>query len=184
MGFFTLFEQGTRTDIIIQKANKQLWAKVELEWMQPIRERFNETQKLSVAAEKNEADIFILIRYSERNLLDDNLLAIERGWPHKTKRLVVFLIVVDQKGDKRQLRTLNTYRVISAKLIECGGNTRYPGKFPARDGKLQKPERLMLKVQTERPGVASPSIPLSSFAFAVALARSGSYASSLSPSLS
>jgi hypothetical protein len=32
MGFFTLFEQGTRTDIIIQKANKQLWAKVELEW--------------------------------------------------------------------------------------------------------------------------------------------------------
>jgi hypothetical protein len=113
MGFFTLFEQGTRTDIIIQKANKQLWAKVELEWMQPIREKFNEIEKLSVAAEKNEADIFILITYSDRNLLNDNLSAIERGWPHKAKRLVVFLIVFDQKGDKRQLRTLNTYRVIS-----------------------------------------------------------------------
>jgi hypothetical protein len=147
-------------------------------------EKFNEIEKLSVAAEKNEADIFILITYSDRNLLDDNLLAIEHGWPHKVKRLVVFLIVFDQKGDKRQLRTLNTYRMFSGKANRVRWQHRYPGKFPAPGGKLQKPERLMLKVQTERPGVASPPIPSSSFAFAVALARSGSYASSLSPSLS
>jgi hypothetical protein len=130
MGFFTLFEQGTRTDIIIHKASKQILAKVELEWMQPFREKFNELDKLSAAAKKNEADTFILITYSESRFLLKNLAKIKQKWPHKAKNLLLFLVQFSQNGRKRQFLTLQTYRVKSGKAIKVREQYALPWEVP------------------------------------------------------
>ncbi|MCX8254509.1 hypothetical protein RHCH11_RHCH11_03669 [Beijerinckiaceae bacterium RH CH11] len=116
MGFFVLYEEGTRTDIIIETARKHAdkqhrWAHVEIEWRQPMKHKVNEIAKLAATAD--DADVSIFVGYSDLKRIDDNIDAIARQWPGK-RPLLVFIITYKGQGRARALQTLVTYRLQSS----------------------------------------------------------------------
>lgn len=129
MGFFTLFEQGNRTDAVIQKAGncKNNWAKVEWEWIQPFRPKFNEIEKL--AGTVDEAEIFVLISYSAEDALQENIVEIENQWP-SDKHLIVFIITFVVQSDKRCFRTLQTYRIKRGQATKLREQYALPWNVP------------------------------------------------------
>lgn len=131
MGFFTLFEESSRTDAIIRKANGRPWAKIELEWVSPRRkDKVNEIQKLGIAAERDQADNFVFVGHSSKNLLSENIKVIEDQWPSKLRHLLAFLIVGEAAGKQRRLLTLQTYRVQSSRAKRVREQHAYPWEVP------------------------------------------------------
>lgn len=130
MGFFALYEEGNRTDIIIEKASRKNWAKVEIEWKTPIRETVNEFQKLSDAATAGEADVYIIITYADNRKLKENVAAIERQWRHSDVCLLVFLLTFDINGRRRKLTTLQSYIVRSGKAVKKREQYALPWDVP------------------------------------------------------
>lgn len=134
MGYFTLFEESNRTDIIIRSANVKenipAWAKVELEWI-AVRhlQRVNEIHKLSSALEKNEADNYVFVGHANEKHLKDEIAALENQWLHK-KHLLVFLIVGGPVGDQQRFHTLQTYRIRAGKATKVRQQHAYPWEVP------------------------------------------------------
>ncbi len=129
MGFFTLFEQGHRTDAIIQKANGTNWAKIEWEWAQPFRQTVNEIQKLSDAAKNREADVFIFIGYSWQDRLEESLKAITSQWK-ASRALLVFFLIFKERRRSRQFCKLQTYRLEKNRWRKLREQPAIPWKVP------------------------------------------------------
>jgi len=137
MGFFTLFEQGNRTDAVIQKAKedkkkagekkKNYWAKVEWEWAQPFRPGVNEIKKLSDNV--TEAEVFVFIGYSSEDMLAENIAKIENQWMND-EHLIVFIVTFVWKNPKRQFRTLQTYRIKKGQATKLRVQHALPWNVP------------------------------------------------------
>ena len=109
MGFFTCFETGRRTDAVIQTASRKVWANVEWEWTQPVREKVNEIEKLKESATTSDVQVFI--GYSKEDLHEENLARITSQWKNVHTPLIVFLIQFRFFNKRRQFTYLRTYRV-------------------------------------------------------------------------
>lgn len=107
MGLFTCFESGGRTDAVIQSANRDVWAKIEWEWMQPRNENVNEFKKLAEA--KDESEVFIFIGYSNSDNHEENLQKIKVIWKKLNKPLIVFLVTFAHHGQRRHFDLLQTH---------------------------------------------------------------------------
>lgn len=107
MGFFTCFESGGRTDAVIQTAVRDVWARIEWEWIQPRSEKVNEIGKLAAAADGCETSIFI--GYSRGTLHDSNLAKIKDVWKKINKPLIVFLVTFSFHDKRRHFESLQTY---------------------------------------------------------------------------
>lgn len=131
MGFFTLFEEGSRTDVIIRKATGRPWAKIELEWVTPRHTiKVNEIQKLLTAAKENQADNFIFVGHSNKKYVDEDIKTIQKQWISETRHLLAFLIVGKPVGKQRHLLTLRTYRVQSGRATMLREQHAYPWDVP------------------------------------------------------
>lgn len=109
LGFFTCFESGGRTDAVIQTGNREVWAKIEWEWMQPRHEKVNEFEKFLDA--KDDSEVFIYVGYSrsDRDHHDENLQKIEELWRSVDKPLIVFLITFSYHDKRRHFHKLQTH---------------------------------------------------------------------------
>lgn len=109
MGLFTCFESGGRTDAVVQNANREAWAKVEWEWLQPRHEKVNEIQKLAEASEQ--ADAFIFIGYSRAEHHAENLAKIKETWGNLDKPLITILVTFSYKGSRRQFDLVQSHYI-------------------------------------------------------------------------
>lgn len=107
MGLFTCFESGGRTDAVVQTAQRDTWAKIEWEWMQPHSEKVNEFEKLASAAMDSELLIFIGYSRSERH--EENLKKIHKFWKKINTPLLVFLVTYSYHDKRRQFELLQTH---------------------------------------------------------------------------
>lgn len=106
MGFFTCFESGGRTDAVIQTASRKIWAKVEWEWIQPIK-GINEIEKLKKSAAQSKVQVFI--GYSRKEYHADNLKYILSQWKGISTPLIAFLVEFQYFGGRRHFTHLHTY---------------------------------------------------------------------------
>lgn len=107
MGFFTCFESGGRTDAVIQTASRRIWANVEWEWIQPVRDSVNEIQKLRESSAQSTVQVFI--GYSREGSLAENLQRISSQWEGVSTPLIVFLIEFRYSLGQRNFTILRTY---------------------------------------------------------------------------
>lgn len=107
MGFFTCFESGGRTDAVTQTAVRDIWAKIEWEWIQPHSKKVNEIEKLATAAK--ESEVMIFIGYSRSDFHDANLEKIDLIWEKINKPLIVFLVTFSFHNKRRHFEFLQTH---------------------------------------------------------------------------
>jgi hypothetical protein len=108
LGYFTHFEAGNRTDAVIRDNTGQDVVHVEWEWWNPRNEKVNEIEKLRSGSDN--ADLSVLITYSDLVFHDENLSAIRQQWGKSTRPLLVLLITY-QKSGKRFFENLETHHV-------------------------------------------------------------------------
>lgn len=114
MGFLTRFETGNRTDAVIERFDRRLWARVEWEWMQVYHQKVDEIAKLKKAS--NDCEISIFIRYSHKDNVFKSVNRIVELWQGCPKPLLVFLVTFAEVRDRsRVFETLQTYRVSDGK---------------------------------------------------------------------
>lgn len=107
MGFFTCFESGGRTDAVIQTASRRVWANIEWEWIQPVRDSVNEIQKLRASSAASAVQVFI--GYTRDDALSENLQRIASQWEGVSTPLIVFLIEFRYSSGLRNFTYLRTY---------------------------------------------------------------------------
>lgn len=109
MGYFTHFEQGSRTDAVIRDNTGSDIAHIEWEWNQPLHEKFNELDKLYF--NRKDAQFSVLITYSKNADHDRNLRFIRRRWKKVPEPLVVIVVTFDRIGSKRVFDLMETYHL-------------------------------------------------------------------------
>lgn len=107
-GFFTLFESGSRTDAVIQKASGKPWAKIEWEWAQAHLPTVNELKKLAKAAIED-AELLVYIGYSKNIDHAKNIKTIKKVWQNIDKPLIAFLVTYCRRTPIRHFNSLQTH---------------------------------------------------------------------------
>ncbi len=149
MGFFTCFESGGRTDAVIQTAQRKIWAKVEWEWIQPIRESVNEIEKLKESAAQSEVQVFIGYSREERHA--ENIERISSQWQDISTPLIAFLIEFQYYGGHRQFTDLRTYCIRN-------GTARQLRRQPALPWRVEDTRWHLMATQHSQSSLAPPLV--------------------------
>ena len=107
MGYFTHFEQGTRTDAVIKDNNQSDIAHIEWEWQQAFSENVNEIQKLYKTRKDTQFSVFI--SYSRNDYHEENIKAIKRQWKKSKEPLIAILVTFDFYNRMRNFHSLVSY---------------------------------------------------------------------------
>jgi hypothetical protein len=112
-----------RTDAVIKDNKGRDVIHIEWEWFNPKNESVNEIQKLRSNSE--DADLSVLITYSNLDHHEANLRAIEKQWGRNQHPLLVFLVTYNG-STKRHFEDLETYHVQNGSMRKLRSQPALP----------------------------------------------------------
>jgi len=116
MGYFTYFEHGNRTDVVIKDNAENIITNIEFEWKEARdTEKVNEIRQLKEASDNCEFSVFI--GYSDNRYYNENLNAIKKQWGKNSNPLVIILIRFNREGS-RVFENMEVHHLQNSQLVK------------------------------------------------------------------